>query len=65
MNKTYAVHTAVANIKRVDEHAQRMRRSRNSLLNEAIEILLERYDAATLHHHNGTKTKPQKKAGVR
>lgn len=44
-NRTYAVHTSEENIKRVDQHAKRIRRSRNSLLNEAIEMLLETLDS--------------------
>lgn len=47
-NKTYAVHTSESNIERLDEHANRIRRSRNSLMNEAIEAILEELDADVL-----------------
>jgi predicted transcriptional regulator len=47
-NKTYAVHTDTQNIKRIDEWAKELRRSRNSIINEAIEMVLEHYDAARL-----------------
>jgi predicted transcriptional regulator len=59
-NRSIAVHTAESNIERLDQHAEHLRRSRNSLINEAIEMLLEHYDAAKLRTFqprsaNGTK----------
>ena len=72
-NRTIAVHTTEENIRRLDEEAENIRRSRNSLINEAIEILLERFDAERLREAeryekaNGRKkpaTKPTK-AGTR
>lgn len=60
-NRTYAVHTNEDNIRRLDEHAKALRRSRNSLMNEAIEILLERFDATGKRR---PATKPTK-AGTR
>lgn len=47
-NRTFAVHTNEELIRRVDQYAEEYRRSRNSLLNEAIEILLDHYDAEAL-----------------
>jgi predicted transcriptional regulator len=61
-NKTYSVHINEAFIRRVDQHAEEMRRSRNSLICEAIEILLEQYDAAKLQT---VKANNKKKAGTR
>lgn len=60
-NRTTAVHTSETNIKRLDEHAEELRRSRNSLINEAIEMVLEHYDAAKLRTTPATR----KKAGAR
>ena len=54
-NRTIAVHTTESNIKRLDEEAEKIRRSRNSLINEAIEMLLERFDADRLREANGRK----------
>lgn len=64
-NKTYAVHTTEDNIRRVDQHAERLRRSRNSVLNEAIEILLEIYDRDVLEEINRKNATAKKKAGIR
>jgi predicted DNA-binding protein len=60
--KTYAVHTQEENIRRMDQHATRLRRSRNSLMNEAIEMWLEYYDADLLEE---IKRNNRKKAGQR
>jgi predicted DNA-binding protein len=62
-NKTYAVHTSEELIRRVDQHAVRLRRSRNSFLNEAIEIGLELYDRDLLEEIE-RKNKAKKKAGT-
>lgn len=61
--KTYAVHTTEDNIRRVDEHVNRLRRSRNSFINEAIEVLLEIYDAELREKTNQNNRK--RKAGAR
>jgi predicted DNA-binding protein len=63
-NKTYAVHTSEELIGRVDEHAKRLRRSRNSFLNEAIEMWLEYHDQDLLAEIE-RKNKAAKKAGTR
>jgi hypothetical protein len=72
-NRTIAVHTTEDNIRRLDEEAKSIRRSRNSLINEGIEMVLESFDAARLRDAalhakaNGKKktaTKPTK-AGTR
>jgi hypothetical protein len=47
----------------MDEHAERLRRSRNSLMNEAIEMWLEHYDAEMLETINRNNKK--RKAGAR
>ena len=60
--KTYAVHTTEENIRRMDQHAERLRRSRNSLMNEAIEMWLEHYDAELLRNINQNN---KRKAGTR
>jgi predicted transcriptional regulator len=52
-NRTIAVHTTESNIKQLDEMAKEIRRSRNSLMNEGIEMVLEYYHAI--------KPKPAKK----
>lgn len=65
-NRTIAVHTTEQNIKRLDEEAEKIRRSRNSLINEAIEMLLERFDAERLREaKHYVKANGSKKAGAR
>lgn len=59
-NRTFAVHCPEELIRRVDQYAEEYRRSRNSLLNEAIEMLLEHYDGHALKE---TKAYSQRKAG--
>lgn len=61
-NKTFAIHTSEEIIERVDRHAERMRRSRNSLFNEAIEILLEILDTEQMKTIRAIKAEA-KKAG--
>lgn len=61
-NRTYAVHTSEELIRRVDQHAERLRRSRNSFLNEAIEMWLDYYDKDLLEEIE-RKNKAAKKAG--
>ena len=63
-SRTYAVHTTDENISRIDEWAERLRRSRNSLINEAIEMLLEHYDSDTLKRLPKV-TNHNRKAGTR
>jgi hypothetical protein len=65
--KTIAVHTSESNISRLDQWAEKLRRSRNSIMNEGIEMVLEQYD---VHQPNlplpgrSYPTNPtQKKAG--
>jgi predicted transcriptional regulator len=60
-NKTIAVHTSESNITRLDQWAEKLRRSRNSIMNEGIEMVLEHYDADALTRATTTK----KKAGPR
>ena len=59
ISRTYAVHTTEENIRRLDEWAKRIRRSRNSLMNEAIEMLLEHYDSNHLKQSTKKRVKPQ------
>jgi predicted transcriptional regulator len=61
-NKTIAVHTSESNISRLDQWAEKLRRSRNSLMNEGIEMVLELYDADALRRLNPPT---KKKAGAR
>lgn len=42
--KSYSIHAEESIIRRIDEHAERMRRSRNFLIQEALDMLLEVYD---------------------
>jgi hypothetical protein len=60
-NKSTAVHTTESNISRLDQWAKLLRRSRNSIMNEGIEMVLEHYDATLRHPTNPSK----KKAGAR
>jgi metal-responsive CopG/Arc/MetJ family transcriptional regulator len=67
-NKTYAVHTSESNIERIDQWAEKLRRSRNSIINEAIEMVLEHYDAGNPHLPLPGRTAQmttRKKAGAR
>jgi hypothetical protein len=66
-NRTIAVHTTELNIKRLDEEAKKIRRSRNSLINEGIEMVLESLDdAAQLRAAKAfVKANGSKKAGAR
>lgn len=59
--QTFTVYTTDENIRRLDEWAERLRRSRNSLLNEAIEMLLEHLDSNNLKQLRTNS----KKAGAR
>jgi len=61
-NRTTALHTSEENIRRLDAHAETLRRSRNSLINEGIEMVLNHYEAAK---PKAIATKPTKKAGTR
>jgi predicted transcriptional regulator len=63
-NRSYAIHTSEEIIRRVDEHAERLRRSRNSFLNEAIEMWLEQADADLMKKIN-ENNRLKRKAGVR
>lgn len=63
IHRTISVHTSTSNIKRIDQHAEAIRRSRNSLINEAIEMLLEAYDET--EHRIAAQRKEKKKAGTR
>ena len=64
IHRTISVHTSVSNIKRIDQHAEAIRRSRNSLINEAIEMLLEEFDKENLRQIDQRYPK-KKKAGTR
>lgn len=64
-NKTYAVHTTEEIMRRVDEHAVRIRRSRNSLLNEAIEMLVDALDGDLIEQTNRKNGTSKRKAGAR
>ena len=64
MNRTISVHTTVANVDRLDEQAEKFRRSRNSLINEAIEMLLEHNDSENLKAID-RRIATKKKAGTR
>jgi len=63
-NKTYAVHTSEDNISQIDAIAKVLRRSRNSMLNEGIDMVLQSYSEV---HPPIANKKPitKKKAGVR
>lgn len=61
-NRTYSFHTSDENIRRIDQHAERIRRSRSSLINEAIEMFLEHLDADNIKQ---IETRNRKKAGAR
>jgi len=58
-NKTIALHTSEQNIADLDKRAKELRRSRNSLINEAVEVFL--------YPPNGHKPQPapKKKAGAK
>lgn len=63
-NRTFTVFTSEELIARVDQHAEEIRRSRNSLLNEAIEMLLDVYDGERLRRID-EKNRNKRKAGAR
>lgn len=63
-NKTFSIHINEAYIRRVDQHAEEIRRSRNSLLCEAVEMLLDELDKARLKDIDARNAK-KKKAGTR
>jgi predicted transcriptional regulator len=63
-NNTYSIHTSEENIRSVDQHAERLRRSRNWIINEAIEMWLNHYDADLVKAIND-KSRPKRKAGAR
>ena len=60
-----AVHTDEENIRRLDKHAERLRRSRNSLINEGIEMLLESITTPINLKQIDNRNKSKKKAGAR
>lgn len=67
-SKTYAIHAKETLIKRVDQHAERLQRSRNFLFNQAIEMLLDVYDADCIktqdnkyRNKEGTNDRPRRK----
>lgn len=60
--KTYAIHTTEEIIRRVDQHAERIRRSRNSLIVEGIEILLEIMDKDYIDSQDGKHRNKKKEA---
>jgi fatty acid/phospholipid biosynthesis enzyme len=62
-NRTIAVHTSESNIAEMDKMAKALRRSRNSVMNEGIEMVLESWYAAKLKDASTTPNK--KKAGAR
>jgi hypothetical protein len=75
-NKSIAVHTSEENIKELDHWAEQLERSRNFIINQGIQMVLDHYSAAAREGHikinfNTTpfNTKPtppiKKKAGTR
>jgi predicted transcriptional regulator len=64
-NRSYAIHTSEENIRRLDQHAERLDRSRNWLLNEALEMYLEHLDADYMEQQTRKYPPSRKKAGTR
>ncbi len=62
--KTYAIHAQEELIRRVDQHAVRMKRSRNFLINQGIEMLLDELDG-DYRQSQDAKYKNKKKAAAR
>lgn len=64
--KTFAIHSQEDLIRRVDKHAERMRRSRNFLINQGIELLLIELDGELDGEHRKSQNAKykNKKAGT-